>query len=148
MPIFASVIYVTRAIIVQNASVLAAQRPETMSLPLKWELPGGKPEPGEDLETCLLREAFEELRIHIRVTEELHAFDREFRGRHYRIQPFRCEIVGGALRVMEHKQAIWQPISQLMELDWGPAESKILKAWQESLPVSAFSPELSPRPLR
>ncbi len=108
-----------------------------MSLPLKWELPGGKPEPGEDLETCLLRETYEELRLHVRVTDSLGYFDREFRNKHYRIQPYRCEWIGGQLEVIEHKTAVWQPIEHLLDLDWGPAEHRILSEWLSTIPVKA-----------
>lgn len=124
-------IYVTRAIILQNASVLAAQRPETMSLPLKWELPGGKPEEGEDLETCLHRETWEELRLQIHIVESLPHFDREFRNKQYRIQPYLCDLRGGELKLMEHKDAVWQPLDKLFELDWGPAEVKVLQQWMQ-----------------
>lgn len=106
-----------------------------MSLPLKWELPGGKPEEGEDLETCLIRETYEELRLHIRVKEQLPHVDREFRGKHYRIVPFICERIGGVIEVMEHKQATWQPMEDLFLLEWGPAEEKVLRQWVDALPV-------------
>ena len=129
-------IYVTRAIILENATVLAAQRPESMSLPLKWELPGGKPEAGEDLETCLLRETWEELRLHIRILEQLPYYDREFRNKHYRIQPYLCVLTGGTMELMEHKAAVWQPIDKLFDLDWGPAEEKVLQHWVELLPTT------------
>lgn len=129
-------IYVTRAIILENDSVLAAQRPEEMSLPLKWELPGGKPEEGEDLETCLHRETWEELRLQIKIVEALPHYDREFRNKLYRIQPYICELRGGEMKLMEHKDAVWQPLDQLFELDWGPAENQVLSRWFKLLPQS------------
>ena len=127
-------IYVTRAIVVENASVLAAQRPETMSLPLKWELPGGKPEPGENLEECLHRESWEELRIELDILESLPYYDREFRNKLYRIQPYLCVRTGGEIQLMEHKAAVWQPMDRLFDLDWGPAEEKVLQHWYRLLP--------------
>jgi 8-oxo-dGTP diphosphatase len=121
------VILVTRGIIVQNNRVLAAQRPETMSLPFLWELPGGKLEPEELIEDCLVRETFEELMLHVEVRERLPHVDRMFRDKHYRMVPFICEVVGGKLKAVEHAQAIWQPIDQLFELDWAPAEEMVLR---------------------
>ena len=105
-----------------------------MSLPLKWELPGGKPEAGEDLESCLLRETWEELRLHVRILEQLPHYDREFRNKHYRIQPYLCVMTGGTMELVEHKDAVWQPIDKLFELDWGPAEEKVLQNWVKLLP--------------
>lgn len=122
-------ILVTRGIIVQNGHVLAAQRPETMSLPLLWELPGGKVEPEELSEDCVVRETFEELMLHVEVVERLPHVDREFRGKHYRMLPYICELVGGKLRLVEHAAAVWQPLDRLFELEWAPAEEQVMRAY-------------------
>jgi 8-oxo-dGTP diphosphatase len=50
------VIEVACGVIVNEGKVLCVQRSETMSLPLKWEFPGGKIELGETAEACLTRE--------------------------------------------------------------------------------------------
>ena len=62
---------VSCAIIERDGLVLAARRSATMSLPLKWEFPGGKIDPGESAEECLLRELREELRILVRLEQKL-----------------------------------------------------------------------------
>ena len=49
-------IHVTCAIIERDGLVLAARRSRSMRMPLKWEFPGGKIEPGESPEACLHRE--------------------------------------------------------------------------------------------
>ena len=56
-------IHVTCVIIERDGRVLAAQRSASMVLPLKWEFPGGKIDPGESSEECLRRELLEELRV-------------------------------------------------------------------------------------
>jgi len=43
-------IHVTCAIIEKDGKVLSTQRSESMSLPLKWEFPGGKINDGEQPE--------------------------------------------------------------------------------------------------
>ena len=122
-------ILVTRGIIVQNGHVLAAQRPETMSLPLLWELPGGKVEPEELPDDCVVRETYEELMLHVQVIERLPHVDRQFRGKYYRMLPYTCEVIGGKLRAVEHAQAIWQPIERLFDLPWAPAEEEVMRAF-------------------
>lgn len=102
-----------------------------MSLPLLWELPGGKLEPGEDPIECIHRETFEELCLEIRILDRLQSVDRTFRDKHYRMIPYLCELAGGTMQVMEHAQATWQPIEQLFDLPWAPAEEMVLRRWVE-----------------
>ena len=64
-------IQVTCAIIERDELVLAAQRSVAMSLPLKWEFPGGKIHQGESPSECLRRELFEELNIHVSAGKSL-----------------------------------------------------------------------------
>jgi 8-oxo-dGTP diphosphatase len=64
-------IKVTCAIILIGEKVLAVQRSETMSLPLKWEFPGGKIEPNESEKDCIKREIKEELDIEIGIIKRL-----------------------------------------------------------------------------
>lgn len=58
--------------------VLVTQRSATMKLPLKWEFPGGKIEPNESAETCLIREIKEELLIDIKLINLLPSNRHEY----------------------------------------------------------------------
>ncbi|MCB4770770.1 8-oxo-dGTP diphosphatase MutT [Ancylobacter sp. Lp-2] len=51
------------ALVDADGRVLLAQRPEGKQLAGLWEFPGGKVEPGERPEDCLIRELHEELGI-------------------------------------------------------------------------------------
>ncbi len=48
------------ALIDPDGRVLLAQRPEGKAMAGLWEFPGGKVEPGETPEACLMRELQEE----------------------------------------------------------------------------------------
>ena len=60
-------ITVTAAVIQRDGQVLLARRPSRGLLGGMWEFPGGKQEPGEELEQTLQREIREELAVEIAV---------------------------------------------------------------------------------
>ncbi len=71
-------IKVAVGILRRNGNILACQRKKGSRYELKWEFPGGKVEPGETFEQCLVRELSEELSIQIR-----HIDDVEIQRSHY-----------------------------------------------------------------
>lgn len=124
-------IHVTCALIEREGLVLAAQRSATMRLPLKWEFPGGKLEPGETLEQCIVREIKEELDLDIRITGQLTARTHiNKKGMEVCLHPFLCLITGGTLYLKEHAQVRWLLPSDLPGLDWSEADVAV---WQEYL---------------
>src|SRR5262245_26536862 len=56
-------VHVTAGVIIRAGQVLVCQRSASGHHPGKWEFPGGKVEPGEDLAACMRRELEEELGI-------------------------------------------------------------------------------------
>lgn len=64
---------VAAALVDAEGRVLLAQRPAGKALAGLWEFPGGKVEPGENLETALVRELREELGVDVDV-EALRPF--------------------------------------------------------------------------
>ena len=56
----------------QDKSILLAQRSAEKSFPSQWEFPGGKIEEGENSESALRRELFEELNIEV---DKMKLFD-------------------------------------------------------------------------
>jgi 8-oxo-dGTP diphosphatase len=119
-------IRVTCGIIVKDGKVLAAQRSETMKLPLKWEFPGGKIQEGETEENCLKREIKEELNILIRIQYKLHPVQHNYGDFQIELIPFLAEYAGGTLKLHEHRQAEWLTNDELLSLDWAPADIPIL----------------------
>ncbi len=105
-----------------DGSVLVAQRSHAMSLPGKWEFPGGKLEPGESAENCLVREIREELDIQIRVIDRLEPNIHSYATTTIRLIPFTCRIVSGEIRLREHRSFRWLRPGELLALDWAGAD--------------------------
>ena len=60
------ILVVAAALVDPDGRVLIAQRPEGKTMAGLWEFPGGKIEPGERPEDCLIRELAEELGIAVK----------------------------------------------------------------------------------
>jgi len=89
---------VVAALIVRDDKILICQRTAEQTMPLKWEFPGGKVEPGEELKAALRRELDEELgitaTIGIRVAVIRHTYrgDNAVELHFYRVDHFEREI--------------------------------------------------------
>ena len=121
-------IKVTCALIVNEQNqVLAAQRSASMSLPLKWEFPGDKIEPGETAEDCLVREIKEGLNIGIEVLNELPTNVHEYPTITIMLIPFVSKHISGDIVLKEHNDFRWLNKNELLALDWAEADIPILK---------------------
>ncbi|MES2428397.1 MAG: (deoxy)nucleoside triphosphate pyrophosphohydrolase [Bacteroidota bacterium] len=125
---------VTCALIVDNQNRLfAAQRSSAMSLPLKWELPGGKIELNESAEDCLIREIKEELNIEIEIVTDLESNQHTYPNITIRLIPFVCKQVSGTIILKEHANFKWLNTNELLDLDWAEADIPILNNYLKHL---------------
>jgi 8-oxo-dGTP diphosphatase len=122
-------IHVVCAVIEQNGLILCAQRSESMALPLKWEFPGGKIEPGEAEEPALMREIQEELNVKIEILERMPVHDYAYTPEKIiRLIPYRCIIKDvSQLQAREHAELRWVERHKLLELDWAAADVPVVK---------------------
>ncbi len=98
-----------------------------MPLPLKWEFPGGKVEPNESEESCLIREILEELNLVIDHLEKLPSNVHSYiGGKTIELIPFRCKVIEGNLILKEHLQIKWVSKTELLGLDWAEADIPIV----------------------
>jgi 8-oxo-dGTP diphosphatase len=84
----------------------------------EWDLPGGRPDLGEDHHTALKREVREETGLEVEVGAALdeHVFE-VLPGRFVRIVAFVCEMesVSEVTVSQEHLQMRWLPLAELGE---------------------------------
>jgi 8-oxo-dGTP diphosphatase len=100
-----------------------------MSLPLKWEFPGGKIDKGESLEECLRRELVEELGIQVRVGKRLPASTHQYPTLSVTLHPFVCSIDSGEIILHEHAAITWLPPEKLHTLDWADADIPVIESY-------------------
>ena len=125
-------IEVVAAIILNNEEVLATQRGygEFMGL---WEFPGGKVEFGESHEEALRREVSEELNLDISVGRKLTCVSFDYPAFHLNLHCYLCGIRGGKLELNEHLAYKWVRTSELVELNWLPADVEVIRMLQDLL---------------
>ena len=100
-----------------------------MSLPLKWEFPGGKIDPGESPEECLVRELREELRVCVQVERRLSASTHHYPSATVTLHPFVCTITAGQADPQEHDTVTWFAPEELRTLDWAAADVPVLAVY-------------------
>ncbi len=120
-------IEVSCAIIEKDGLVLAAQRSDKMSLPLKWEFPGGKLKPQESPAACLEREIEEELGIGITIHNSLPPSKWSYPTFEIKLHPFICTLGSGEIQLVEHRAISWLLPEDLSSLDWAEADEPVLR---------------------
>ena len=124
-------IHVACAIIEVEEKVLCTQRSESMSLPLKWEFPGGKLDEGESPEECLKRELHEELGIEASVGQAFPTTTHHYPSFSVTLYPFICKIISGEIILHEHSAMVWLPIEELHSLDWAEADLPVIEEYHK-----------------
>ena len=100
-----------------------------MSLPLKWEFPGGKIDPGESPDQCLRRELIEEMGISVRISRELSPNTHQYPAFTVTLYPFICDIESGDFTLHEHAAITWLPPQELHTLDWAEADLPVIESY-------------------
>ncbi len=118
------------AVIEREGLVLVAQRPSHKHLPLKWEFPGGKVEPGEDPAAAIVREIREELGCAIRIVRPLPRFLHDYTRVVIEMIPYVCvlEPQSPEPHPHEHVALAWVPPAGLRAYDLAAADWPVLAA--------------------
>ena len=98
-----------------------------------WEFPGGKLEPAETPEECIVREIQEELATEVKAEKTLAVVEYDYPSFHLTMHCILCSVVSGSLKLLEHEDAKWLTRETLYSVDWLPADMLILGKIEEIL---------------
>ena len=124
------VIVVACALVDADNRVLIAQRPQGKNLAGLWEFPGGKLEPGETPEDCLVRELAEELAVTTKpaclapLTFASHGYD----AFHLLMPLYVCRRWEGPVIAREHSALKWVRANRLRDYPMPPADEPLIPA--------------------
>jgi len=123
------------ALVDRDDRVLIAQRPAGKAMAGLWEFPGGKIEPGETPEACLIREMREELGIDTEAsclapfTFASHAYE-QF---HLLMPLFVCRVWKGQVRGREGQALKWVAPLRLADFPMPPADIPLVAMLRDFL---------------
>jgi 8-oxo-dGTP pyrophosphatase MutT (NUDIX family) len=120
-----------KGVLIQHGAVLLLRNERG-----EWDLPGGRPDPGEDHRAALRREVREETGLDVEVGAAIpeHLFE-VLPQRFVRILPFICRLLGARDVVLshEHLETRWVPIAELGEtIDGRPLPKGYLGAIRQA----------------
>ncbi|MER8463670.1 (deoxy)nucleoside triphosphate pyrophosphohydrolase [Mesorhizobium sp. M1396] len=116
------------ALVDADGRVLLAQRPEGKQLAGLWEFPGGKVEPGETPEQCIIRELHEEIGVETDIpclaplTFASHSYD-DF---HLLMPLFICRRFRGIAHPREGQALKWVRPKQMRDYPMPPADAPLI----------------------
>lgn len=92
-----------------------------------WEFPGGKMEAGEIPEEALRREIWEELETRIVVENLVETVEWDYPQFHLSMHCYLCHVESGHLELKEHEAAKWLNKDELENVNWLPADLKVIE---------------------
>lgn len=122
------------ALVDSDGRVLICQRPQGKPLAGLWEFPGGKVEPGETPEACLIRELDEELGIQV-TGACLAPFvfaSHGYESFHLIMPLYLCRRWSGVVTAREHEALAWVKPHKLTDYPMPPADAPLV-AWLRDL---------------
>ncbi len=122
---------VAAGVLEREGLVLAARRKRGSHLEGHWEFPGGKIEPGESPEECLVRELAEEIGVAVQPRGILEVVFHRYAEKSVLLLFYRCDLVEGEPRAIECEEVRWVALADLPSLDWAPADVPFVRRLAE-----------------
>jgi mutator protein MutT len=118
---------VSAALIFRDGKLLITQRHAKSHLGGLWEFPGGKREPNETFEQCLVREIREELGLEISTGELFEEVVHAYPEKSVRLKFFICKILSGEPQPLDCAAVKWVTKTELSTFDFPAADARLLE---------------------
>jgi 8-oxo-dGTP diphosphatase len=118
---------VSAALIFRNSKLLITQRHADAHLGGLWEFPGGKREPDETFEQCLVREIREELGVEISVGRLFEEISHTYPEKSVRLKFFICQLLSGEPQPLDCAAIKWVGKSELDDHAFPAADAQLLQ---------------------
>ena len=125
-------IEVSAGLVFRNGQLLITQRHADAHLGGLWEFPGGKREPGETFEECLIRELREELGIEIVVGDILESLTHDYPEKSVHLKFFRCRWEHGEPQTLGCADFKWIGPAELDKYPFPAADARLLQVLKSS----------------
>lgn len=124
------VIEVSAGLVFRSGRLLITQRHAAAHLGGLWEFPGGKREPGETFEQCLVRELCEELGVEVLVRELFETITHAYPERTVLLKFFLCRLPQGEPQPLDCAAVKWVSRDELGTHDFPAADAGLLTRLQ------------------
>jgi len=124
------IIDVAAALVFRDGKLLITRRHAGAHLGGLWEFPGGKREPGETFESCLVREIREELNVGIAVDECFESVTHTYPEKTVRLEFFICRLLDGKPEPLGCEALRWVTRSELGDYAFPAADARLLEKLQ------------------
>lgn len=112
----------------EQGNILIDRRKQEGLLGGLWEFPGGKIEPGESVEDCVIREIKEELGIEIAVGSRLITIEHAYTHFKVTLNVFNCKYLSGEPQPIECDEVKWVTLDEIDQYPFPKANGQIIDA--------------------
>lgn len=124
------IIEVSAGLIFRSGKLLITQRHADAHLGGLWEFPGGKREPKETFEQCLVRELREELGVEVLVGELFESVTHAYPERTVLLNFFLCQLPQGEPQAIDCAALKWVAQDELAAHEFPAADAFLLQRLQ------------------
>jgi mutator protein MutT len=120
-------IEVSAALIFKDGKILITRRHANAHLGGFWEFPGGKREPDETFEQCLVREIREELGVEIEVGDLFEEISHDYAEKAVHLKFFTGKLISGEPQPLDCAAFKWIEKAELADHEFPVADAQLLE---------------------